>query len=129
MSRALETPNGLNIDAASRVVGDHPMGSATLAFAIGGDEMARRRWQQGQLYREGRYWKVRYSACFDRRPRPLASAIVGVMKFFSGYPQSKLSSEIVGWTAEYRQDRSGERSPNSKSALPDLPVVAKLSLA
>ena len=60
MSRALETRNGLNIDAASRVVGDHPMGSATLAFAIGGDEMARRRWQQGQLYREGRYWKVRY---------------------------------------------------------------------
>ena len=69
------------------------------------------------------------SACFDRRPRPIASAIVGVMKFFSGYPQSKLSSEIVGWTAEYRQGRSGERSPNSKSALPDLPVVGKLSLA
>ena len=31
-----------------------------------------------------------------------------VKEFFSGYPQSKLSRDIVGRTVAYRKDRSGE---------------------
>ena len=39
---------------------------------------------------------------------PWDRRLLVVREFFSGYPQSKLSSEIVGWTAAYRKGGSGE---------------------
>ena len=52
------------------------------------------------------------------------------LKFFSGYPQSKLSSENEGWTAVYRRGLEWRNDlVIPEPALSYLPVVDKLSLA